>query len=134
MALTRLFFGSNSNRWDENLRNDATLDTQQTWSLAADTCGKIDRRNSQMLCTPRGSGGDLLTALLLYRYSIVELHAVNDSGDQFGPRNFNQRRSALLASMNTIERMLVRETQPRVFAVRSRTLAKVDSIGFVVRR
>ena len=87
-----------------------------------------------MLCTPRGSGGDLLTALLLYRYSIVELHAVNDSGDQFGPRNFNQRRSALLASMNTIERMLVRETQPRVFAVRSRTLAKVDSIGFVVRR
>ncbi len=49
------------------------------------------------------------------------------------PRSTRQRPSALLASLNTIARMPARETQPRVFAVRSRTLAKVDSIGFVVR-
>ena len=36
--------------------------------------------------------------------------------------------------MKAIASMPVRETQPRVFAVRKRTVAKVDSIGLVVLR
>jgi hypothetical protein len=42
-------------------------------------------RNSQMLYTPTGSGGDLLAARLLYCHSIFELHGLKDPGDQFGP-------------------------------------------------
>ena len=49
------------------------------------------------------------------------------------PRNFNHRCSALWESLNTVDRMLARDPQPRVLAVRSRTLAKVDSIGLLVR-
>jgi hypothetical protein len=50
-------------------------------------------------------------------------------------RPFNLRHlcSALFVSLKTIARMPARETHPRVFAVRSRTVAKVDSMGFVVR-
>ncbi len=49
------------------------------------------------------------------------------------PRNFNHRCSALLASLNTVHRMLARDPQPRLLAVRNRTLANVDSIGLLVR-
>ena len=41
--------------------------------------------------------------------------------------------SADWASLNTIIRQAVREPLPLVLAVRSRTVANVDSIGFVVR-
>ena len=34
-----------------------------------------------------------------------------------------------MVSLNTIDKILVRDPQPRVFAVRSRTLAKVDSMA-----
>jgi hypothetical protein len=39
-----------------------------------------------------------------------------------------------LVSLNTNARMLARDTQPRVLAVRRRTLAKVDSMGLLVRK
>ena len=50
------------------------------------------------------------------------------------PRNFCHRGSALCASLNTVDRMLARDPQPRDLTVRRRTVAKVDSIGLVVRK
>jgi hypothetical protein len=50
------------------------------------------------------------------------------------PRNARHLSSALFTSLNTIDRMLARDTQPRVLKVRKRTVAKVDLIGWVVRR
>jgi hypothetical protein len=41
--------------------------------------------------------------------------------------------SAVFVNLKTIASMSVRETRPRVLLVRSRTVLKVDSIGFVVR-
>ncbi len=49
------------------------------------------------------------------------------------PFNVRQFCSAVLVNLKTIARMPARETQPRVLVVRKRTVAKVDSIGFVVR-
>jgi hypothetical protein len=41
--------------------------------------------------------------------------------------------TAAQGGVKTIVRMPARETQPRVLVVRKRTVANVDSIGFVVR-
>ena len=49
------------------------------------------------------------------------------------PFNVRQFCSAVLVNLKTIARMPARETQPRVLVVRKRTVAKVDSIGIVVR-
>jgi hypothetical protein len=45
-----------------------------------------------------------------------------------------ERRILSWASLKTIVRVAVREPQPLVRWVRSRTVAKVDSIGLVVRK
>ena len=54
------------------------------------------------------------------------------SANLLNPRNFLQPFSALNPSLNTIVRIVALLTHPRVFAVRNRTVAKVDSIGLLV--
>ena|SRR6185436_7421879 len=49
------------------------------------------------------------------------------------PFSLRQLCSAVFVNLKTIASMPVRETRPRVLLVRSRTVLKVDSIGFVVR-
>src|SRR4051794_24037714 len=49
------------------------------------------------------------------------------------PSRQRQRRSADLASLKTIASAVWRDRQPLVLSVRSRTVAKVLSMGFVVR-
>src|SRR3954453_17876145 len=49
------------------------------------------------------------------------------------PSRQRQRRSADLASLKTIASAVCRDRQPLVLSVRSRTVAKVLSMGFVVR-
>lgn len=53
------------------------------------------------------------------------------SGSNTLPFNCRQFRSAHWANLNTIVRQAVRLPQPWVRRVRSRTVANVDSIGFV---
>lgn len=67
-------------------------------------------------------------------HSVLELNALNEFGDQLGTPQLQPAALGTVASLKTIARMLARETQPRVLAVRSRTLAHVDSIGLGVRR
>ena len=40
-------------------------------------------RNSQMLCTPIGSGGDLLRVFFRYLHSVLERNTGDDLGDPF---------------------------------------------------
>ncbi len=86
-----------------------------------------------MLCTPIRSGGDLLRVFRWYLHSIFERNAGDDLGDQFTATQLQPMRSAFFESLNTMDRMLVRDPQSRVLAVRNRTVANVDSIGLVVR-
>jgi hypothetical protein len=52
----------------------------------------------------------------------------------FAPFKARQRCWAAIVSLKTIVRHAIRLPEPFVFRVRSRTVAKVDSIEFVVRR
>ena len=55
------------------------------------------------------------------------------SANSAEPLNFFQRFDALWASLKTIVSVASRVPQPLVFFVLSRTVAKADSIGLVVR-
>ena len=56
------------------------------------------------------------------------------SGNNSDPFNARHLFEADSVSLNTIVRHAMREPHPFVRTVRSRTVANVDSIGFVVRR
>ena len=97
-------------------------------------CLMLDGEIQEMVksCVRRSrSGGDLLD---VFPYPVLEQDSLDAWARRGMPFNFRQYRSALLTRLNTMARMLSRETQPRVLSVLSRTVAKVDSIGLVVRR
>ena len=64
----------------------------------------------------------------------LERRAGADERDQVRALTARQRSWAASMSLNAIASPAAREPGPRVILVRCRTVAKVDSIGFVVRR
>ena len=66
--------------------------------------------------------------------AVDERGAGADERDQVGALTARQRSWAASISLNAIASPAAREPGPRVTLVRCRTVAKVDSIGFVVRR
>ena len=82
-----------------------------------------------MLCM-EASGGDLILP-----DSVNEFHISDDFTPGGGsPCNRRHLFSALRHNLKTMVSMVNRDKQPRVLAVRSLTVAKVDSIGLVVLR
>ena len=82
-----------------------------------------------MLCM-EALGGDLILP-----DSVNEFH-MSDDFTQAAVALSNRRHlfSALRHNLKTMVSMVYRDKQPRVLAVRSLTVAKVDSIGLVVLR
>ena len=75
-----------------------------------------------------GSGSSLLLGSLK-GFAIAEAHALDDLASRSEPSSRRQCRSADLASLKTMASAVWRDRQPLVLLVRSRTVAKVLSIG-----
>ena len=72
--------------------------------------------------------------LALDDHPLVEVGAGPDEGDEVGAVDARQRSWAASISLNAMASPAAREPGPLVTLVRSRTVANVDSIGFVVLR
>jgi hypothetical protein len=67
-------------------------------------------------------------------FAVLQDGAAQTSATRWGALTARQRSWAASMSVNAIASPAAREPGPRVILVRCRTVAKVDPIGFVVRR
>jgi len=98
-------------------------------------------RYCQILCMVYMLSASIIPFLRrVFEYPVGELHPIDDLGHQLMPVKSSPvflartRIRAWVASLNTMVNVASRDPQPLVWRVRWRTVANVDSIGFVVRR
>jgi hypothetical protein len=75
-----------------------------------------------------------LGVVVFHRFPFLELRTGTDEGDEVGWFTARHLAWADSMSLNAIATPAAREPGPLVTRCRSRTVAKVDSIGLVVRR